>query len=347
LATGTGVALAHQEPDLKNYRPQLFWHAINLLKAKKIKDSQMKNSDGLEKDVGLEEGIELLNDQETTTGPDKLMPRFFDPRNDIAFKKVFVNHPDLTLSFLNSTLRLHGNRTIKKVEFLPTERLPMTAESKKSILDVLCTDEKGSQYIIEVQNKSMLNYIQRIQYYGSHVFAGQLEYAGNYLNLKPVTMLSILNNAIFPHEVNYLSYHHNIEKETQVSYLDDLNYVFIELPKFNKKQEDLETVEDYWIFTLKEGYHLTEVPEHAPEEVKRAYGILEKHTWTRAERLAYEQAKIGLMDDEEAIRTAKIEGKAEVAKELLADGMPLEKVSKVTKLAPEIIAELAREGSEG
>jgi predicted transposase/invertase (TIGR01784 family) len=218
------------------------------------------------------------------------------------------------------------------------------------------------------------------------VFAGQLEYAGNYLNLKPVTMLSILNNAIFPHEVNYLSYHHNIEKETQVSYLDDINYVFIELPKFNKKQEDLETVEDYWIFTLKEGYHLTEVPEHAPEEVKRAYGILEKHTWTRAERLAYEQAKIGLMDDEEAIRTAKIEGEQiglekgeqiglekgeqiglekgeqiglekgeqiwgdkkarKIAKELIVDGMPLEKVSRIAELSPEIVAELAREISE-
>lgn len=30
-------------------------------------------------------------------------PRFFDPRNDVAFKKVFVDHADLTKSFLNST----------------------------------------------------------------------------------------------------------------------------------------------------------------------------------------------------------------------------------------------------
>jgi predicted transposase/invertase (TIGR01784 family) len=319
----------------------------------------MRDRNRLEEDSCLGEGINLLKGQETPTDPNKFVPRFFDPRNDIAFKKVFVNHPDLTLSFLNSTLRLHGNRIIKKVEFLPTERLPMTAESKKSILDVLCTDEKGTQYIIEVQNKPMLSYIQRIQYYGSHVFAGQLEYAGDYLSLKPVTMLSILNHAIFPHEVNYLSYHHNIEKETQVSYLDDLNYVFIELPKFNKKQEDLESVEDYWIFTLKEGYHLTEVPEHAPEEIKKAYGILEKHTWTRAERLAYEQAKIALLDDEEAIRTAKIEGEQiglekgeqiggdkralKVAKKLIMDGMPLGKVSMIAELSPEIITELAQE----
>jgi predicted transposase/invertase (TIGR01784 family) len=238
-------------------------------------------------------------------------PRFFNPRNDVAFKKVFVNHAELTKSFLNSTLRLEGSRKIQTVEFLPTERLPMTAESKKSILDVLCTDEKGSQYIIEVQNKSMLNYVQRAQYYASHLYVGQLEVAENYLTLKPVTLLSLLNHCIFPNDVGYLSFHHNIERETKVGYLNDMSYAFVELPKFTKKEEDLETAEDYWIFMMKEATHLREAPEHAPEEVKQAYAILERHTWTRSERLAYEQAKIGLMDDMEAIRTAKEEGREE------------------------------------
>lgn len=62
---------------------------------------------------------------------------------------------------------------------------------------------------------------------------------------------------------------------------------------------------------MKEAAYLREAPKHAPEEVKQAYGILEKHKWTRLERLAYEQAKIGLMDDLEAIRTARVEGMAE------------------------------------
>jgi predicted transposase/invertase (TIGR01784 family) len=267
-------------------------------------------------------------------------PRFFNPRNDVAFKKVFVNHVDLTRSFLNAVLRLEDRRKIKTVEFLPTERLPITAEAKKSVLDVLCTDENGTQYIIEVQNKSMLSYIQRVQYYASHVYAGQLEYAEGYTNLKSVTMLSLLNHCIFPHEVSYLSFHQNIEKETQVSYLDDVCYVFIELPKFNKKLEELETIEDYWVFTMKEGNHLSEIPQHAPEEIKQAYGILEKHTWTKQERLAYEQAKIGLMDDMEAIRTARVERDMEIAKNMLQDGVSLEKVSKYTELSVEDLKQL-------
>jgi len=238
-------------------------------------------------------------------------PRFFDPRNDVAFKKVFVDHEDLTKSFLNSTLRLHGGRRIQKVEYLPTERLPRTSESKKSILDVLCTDERGFQYIIEVQNKYMQNYMQRVQYYVSHLYSGQLGDSENYLELKPVTLLSVLNHSIFPHQISYLSFHENIERETRDSYLNDMSYAFIELPKFNKQLDELKTEEDYWIFTMKEATHLREAPKDAPEEVKRAYEILEKHTWTREELLAYEKAKIALMDDLDAIRTAKEEGKEE------------------------------------
>jgi hypothetical protein len=141
--------------------------------------------------------------------------RFFDPRNDVAFKKVFIDHEDLTRSFLNSTLRLTGDREIEKVEFLPTERLPLTSESKKSILDVLCTDQKGFKYIIEVQNKYMQNYVQRVQYYVSHLYSGQLARGEDYLELKPVTLLSLLNHSIFPPDISYLSFYHNIEKETK------------------------------------------------------------------------------------------------------------------------------------
>jgi len=280
-------------------------------------------------------------------------PRFFNPRNDVAFKKVFVQHEGLTRSFLNSTLRLEGNRQIKSVEFLPTERLPLTSESKKSILDVLCTDQRGFQYIIEVQNKYMQNYVQRVQHYVSHLYSGQLETADDYLELKPVTLLSLLNHSIFPGEVGYLSFHHNIEKETRVSYLNDMSYVFIELPKFTKELKDLKTAEDYWIFTMKNASQMHNVPQGAPEEIKQAYEILERHNWTRWERLAYEQAKIGLMDDLDAIRTAKEEGREEgeqigiakgkkeekinIVHKMLAKGMSIEEASEITGISVEKI----------
>ena len=278
--------------------------------------------------------------------------RFFNPRNDVAFKKVF-QHAPLTLSFLNSTLRLTADRQIKTIEFLPTEQLPMTAESKKSILDVLCTDHRGFRYIIEIQNKLMSNYIQRAQYYVAHLYAGQLANAGNHLELKPVTLLSLLNHSIFPNEIKYLSYHQNIEQETQLSYLNDMSYAFVELPKFTKTLAELTTDEDHWIYMMKHAEQLRGAPSTAPEEVRQAYDILEKHTWTTQERLAYEQAKIGLMDDLDAIQTAKDEGREEgeqigitkgeynkaiaIAKKMLGKHKTVEEIMELTELTKEQI----------
>ncbi len=270
-------------------------------------------------------------------------PRFFDPRNDVAFKKVFVDHADLTKSFLNSTLRLEGGRKIQTVEFLPTEQLPKTSESKKSILDVLCTDERGFKYIIEVQNKYMQNYMQRVQYYVSHLYSNQLKNKQNYLELKPITLLSVLNHSIFPSQINYLSFHENIEKETKQSYLNDMSYAFIELPKFNKKEKELETVEDYWIYTMKEATHLKEAPKDAPEEVKRAYEILEKHTWTPQECLDYEKSKIALMDDLDAIMTAKEEEREEIALRMIKKKMDIEAIIELTELTRGKIKQLIKE----
>jgi predicted transposase/invertase (TIGR01784 family) len=196
--------------------------------------------------------------------------------------------------------------------------------------------------------------MQRVQYYVSHLYAGQLGKSENYLELKPVTLLSVLNHSIFPHQINYLSFHENIERETKDSYLNDMSYAFIELPKFNKQLDELKTEEDYWIFTMKEATHLREAPKDAPDEVKRAYEILEKHTWTREELLAYEKAKIALMDDLDAIRTAKEEGKEEgrkegeqlkqreIAKKMLEDNISIQQICRLTGLSKEEIDQIKR-----
>lgn len=239
------------------------------------------------------------------------MPQFYDICNDIAFKKVFNQHENLTIKFLNSTLRLEEDRAIQSIQFLPQELLPNLSESKKSILDVKCTDQRGFQYIVEVQNKSLQPYLQRIQYYVSHTYSSQLKVAQSYLELKPVTMLSILNHKLFPDDIPSLSFHANVELETQSSYLKDMSYAFIELPKFNKRWENLKTPEDYWIYILKESHQMQDIPAGAPEEIQEVLTLLEEHTWSEGEREAYIKAKMTIFDDEAFISTARSEGKAE------------------------------------
>jgi len=189
--------------------------------------------------------------------------------------------------------------------------------------------------------------MQRVQYYVSHLYSNQLRDKENYLELKPITLLSVLNHSIFPSQINYLSFHENIERETRESYLNDMSYAFIELPKFNKKEEELETIEDYWIYTMKEAPYLREAPKDAPEEVKRAYEILERHSWTSQECLEYEKSKIALMDDLDAIISAKEEGReegrVETARKMIKKKMDIETIIEFTELTSEKVETLIKE----
>lgn len=277
---------------------------------------------------------------------------FYDLCNDVAFKKVFNEHDTLTIKFLNATLRLEGDRQIRSVQFLPQELLPKTAESKKSILDVKCTDQRGFQYIVEVQNKPMLPYLQRIQHYVAHTYSGQLKKAKSYLELKPVTMLSILNHTLFPTEVPYVSFHNNVEAETKRSYLSDMSYAFIELPKFTKAGSEIRTVEDHWIDTLKNAPHRNAIPQDAPDEIKEALTILEEHSWSQQERDAYMRAHMFVMDEESALQTAEQKGKEEgreegahakqmeIARNLLSSNVDIAVIAKSTGLSIEEIQSL-------
>ena len=278
--------------------------------------------------------------------------RFFDPKNDVAFKKVFgveQNKP-LLLSFLNSILRREDDNMIEEVELLSQELTPRYEDSKKSILDVSCRDKKGHRYIVEMQNKRLSSFIQRLEYYASRTYSDQLFKGIDYLELKPVILLAIANHNIFPREIQCISYHCNREEETNKCFLPNLSYVFVELPKFSKCSEQLKTPEDYWIHLLKASDE-NEPPKEAPSEIQEAYRVLERHHWSSAEIESYEKTMMAILDDEDAIRTAKNEGmeegreetKEEIARKLLKKGLSLQDISDITGLSSSKVEELSNQ----
>ncbi len=79
--------------------------------------------------------------------------KFADPKNDIAFKKVFgnENQKEVLISFLNSVLDFKGEEKIAKVIIGTPYQLPDTKELKETTLDIKATNEKGEKFIIEMQ----------------------------------------------------------------------------------------------------------------------------------------------------------------------------------------------------
>ncbi|MGB7128141.1 MAG: PD-(D/E)XK nuclease family transposase, partial [Candidatus Rhabdochlamydia sp.] len=76
------------------------------------------------------------------------LPRYLDPKNDIAFKKIFGSekNKDILIHFLNDILSSFKKNPIVDVEFLPTILNPETARQKLSMVDVLCKDKEGAKY---------------------------------------------------------------------------------------------------------------------------------------------------------------------------------------------------------
>ena len=246
------------------------------------------------------------------TSPHTLIdaPVFFNPTLDTAFKKVFnlETHKDLLISFLNAILRRKEGEKIIEVNPLPQEMLSIVTKSKKSVLDVRCKDEKGNQYVVEMQNKGLTNFIQRVHYYASRVYISSLQEGGNYGLLKPTILISILNKKLFDDRVKYVSYHNTLEEETGECFLNHISYIFVELPKFDKKEGEIHSIMDWWIDLFANAKSRHTVPNGSPSEILDAYHILDSHKWTMGERLAYEDDMMGRMDAEDEIETAMEEG---------------------------------------
>jgi predicted transposase/invertase (TIGR01784 family) len=79
------------------------------------------------------------------------MKRYLDPKNDFVFKRIFGEHKDLLMSFLNALMPLDPGQEIEDVEYLHPEIVPENPAKKLSIVDVRCIDNYGRQFIVEMQ----------------------------------------------------------------------------------------------------------------------------------------------------------------------------------------------------
>ena len=80
--------------------------------------------------------------------------KFVDPKNDVAFRKIFGDEKKtfILISFLNAVLKLENKEDkIKSVEIVNPFQLPRIKDLKESILDVRAVDNSNREFIVEMQ----------------------------------------------------------------------------------------------------------------------------------------------------------------------------------------------------
>jgi predicted transposase/invertase (TIGR01784 family) len=275
------------------------------------------------------------------------MPRYLDPKIDLAFKRVFGEHADLLISFLNALLPLPDDAPIESLEYLTPEQVPeLPGLFKNSIVDVKCRDALGRTFIVEMQMLWSSSFEQRIVFSAGQAYVKQLRPGQSYSSLKPVYALA-LTTQIFDRETpDY--YHHyqlvNVRQPQQV--LKGLEFVFIELPKFKPgisiDPMTYKRMHVKWLRFLNEVGEQALAPDlQADADLQSALQLLETGGFSEMELEAYHVHMDKLRIEPTVIEDAKAEGKAvgkaeaeaQIIKALHASGMNAVQISAITQLS--------------
>jgi predicted transposase/invertase (TIGR01784 family) len=241
--------------------------------------------------------------------------RFINPKTDYAFKKIFGSEQshDILISFLNAIL-YDGNIVIRDLEILNPYLAPKIRGVKETYLDVKAKLDNDTTVIIEMQVLNIEGFEKRILYNAAKAYSTQLGIGQDYTLLDPVIALTITDFEMFP-EINQLISRFILkEKDFLIDYpIYDIELVFVELPKFHKEADRLETLADKWLYFLKCARQLDVVPEsmNLVPEIKKAFEVANEVNLTPEQIEDMEMQEMFIHDQRNAIKKALNQGRQE------------------------------------
>lgn len=281
--------------------------------------------------------------------------KYLNPKADLTFKRVFGEHPDLVMSFLNALLPLKPEESITDIEYLASEMVPDNPLRKNSIVDVRCKDNYGRHFIVEMQMIWSPEFKYRVLFNASKAYVRQADIGDKYELLQPVYSLNLVNDIFEPDLEEYYHYYRMVHVEHSDRVIDGLQLIFVELPKFTPPTYSEKKMHVLWLRYLTEINEKTrEVPEELLEapEIKKAVTILEESAFTPAQLLGYEKfwdiisVERTLISSAErrGIKKGKEEGREEekilIASKAKKQGLSSEVISGLTGLSVEEIDKL-------
>lgn len=222
--------------------------------------------------------------------------RYINPLTDFGFKRIFgmEANKDLLINFLNAVLSIEGG--IKDLRYDNPERQGRLKIDRKAIFDLYCITGKNEQIIIEMQNVRQDYFKDRVLYYVTFPIQNQGERKRKWnFKLHPVYSVNILNFLITEGLGNdrdkYASYIQLHDRETHQVFYDKLTFVFLELPRFTKALDELQTDFDRWMYVLKHLAELQELPEALYNRIfQKLFHVAEVLKMTTEERKLYDQS---------------------------------------------------------
>ena len=295
-----------------------------------------------------------------------LKDRYVNPYTDFGFKKLFGTeiNKDLLISFINSLL--HGKEVVKDLTYLNTEHLGTGEADRKAVFDVYCENENGEKILVEMQRGEQQFFKDRTLFYTTFPIREQQVIKDWDYQLKAIYVIGILNFKFDKVHDNY--YHHEVQLldvKTKEVFYDKLTFIYLEMPKFNKSEDELNGMFEKWLFVLRNLSRLMERPKALQERIfTRLFEAAEIARFTKVEYDAYEESLKVYRDWQNTIATEKKiswkEGHEEgieegiekgreekaiiMARRMKAKNYPIDEIIELTDLTEEEINQLCESG---
>ena len=245
--------------------------------------------------------------------------KYIDLMVDWSFKKIFGTevNKDILIEFLKVIFPQYA---ISDITYVPTEQLGIMEDDRKAIFDVLCRTVDGKTFLVEMQRGYQKHFFERALFYTSFPIMKQGKKAlaeearGNRpwdFSLDGVFFLGILN---FKYEDDEMTEHRYrlMEATSKKLMTDKLEFVFVEVEKFDKSEDELETDLDKWLYLLKNMSNLLGRPERLRDRIfAKLFDVAELAQLDDEDRIKYIKAMNTERDTYNQIEYARESGREE------------------------------------
>jgi len=286
--------------------------------------------------------------------------KYINPFTDFGFKRIFGEeaNKDLLIDFLNQLLSAEEG-LIKSIKYMNPEKSGASLYERKAVFDIYCENERGEKFIVEMQKAKQKFFKDRSLFYSTFPIREQAEKGDWDFELKKVYLIAILDFEFDEDKAEKDKFIYNVKLsdiETKKVFYDKLTFIYIEMPKFQKTIDEIETHFDKWLYVLKNLNFFEKIPSKIKEKIfKKLFIQAEIAKLSVDEQKNYQESLKNYRDlknvidtaKEESFNEGKLEGKLEgeklkaleIAKNLL-DILDDETISKKTGLSIEEIKKL-------
>ena len=256
-------------------------------------------------------------------GTEGIIDRYVNFYTDFAFKKLFGTemNKDLLISFLNALLQ--GREVVLDVNYLNTEHLGTQEYDRRAVFDVYCKNDKGEKFLVEMQRGEQQFFKDRSIYYSTFAIREQAPRGEWNYELKGVYTIGILNFCFDKErEGNYYHEVKLMDTATKEVFYDKLVFIYLEMPKFTKQENELESLFDKWLYVIRNLAALMERPRVLQEKVfAHLFEAAEIAKFSRVERYEYEESLKAYRDWFSVMATAELRGEERGKEKGLKEGL--------------------------